>query len=381
MKGYRRHKFLFGFFRVTLGWVFKLMFNLRLERFGGDGEPYLLLGNHTANFDPIWVGMAARDHLYFVASEHLSRKGLASRLLAWVFAPISRLKGSTDAQAAMTVIRTVRKGVNVCLFPEGSRTFDGANCPIFPATGKLVKSSGVKLITYRFKGGYLSNPRWSPRLRRGRVTGEVAGVYTPEQLRTMSPEEINALLVRDLHVDADEEQRKNPTAYKGRRPAEYLQAALFVCPRCGGLDTLCTKGSRFWCACGLAGSYTPYGSLEGEDLPYKTVRDWSRWQETQLARIAGNLEKNPISDDGFCLYEVTEKGRDRILAKGRLTLTADRLRCADRDIPLDEVSDIAIIGRDKLVLSDRQRHYELRPDRICCANKYVALFKELKKKG
>lgn len=380
MKHYKRHVFLFKFLCGALGWIFRWMFNLEVERFGGDGEPFMLIVNHTANYDPIFVGMAARDHMYFVASEHISRKGFVSKLLAWTFAPISRMKGGTDAQAAMSVIRTVRKGANVCMFAEGSRTFSGVTYPIYPATGKLVKSSGVKLITYKFKGGYFSNPRWGRKLRRGRVTGHVMGSYTPEQLKDMTPEQVNDLLARDLYEDAYETQAADPVAYKGKKLAEYLQTALYLCPRCDGIDTLHSEGDGFRCDCGLSGRYTEYGYLEGEDLPFNTVRDWDAWQQTQLPRIADNLDERPVSDEGYLLYEVAEKGRGREVAHSTLTLYKDRLTCGDYTFFIADVPDMAIIGRDKLMLSDKGQHYELRPDTVRCSQKYLALYTQLRER-
>lgn len=379
MKGYKRHKFLFGFLRVTLGWIFKLKFNAKFERFGNDGEPYMIIANHTANYDPIFAGIACKGHTYFVASEHLSRKGLLSKLLEWVFSPISRMKGGTDGQAAMSIIRRIRKGANVCMFAEGSRPFDGVTLPIYSATGKLVKSSGVKLITYKFKGGYFSNPRWGRGLRRGRMTGEIVAQYPPEQLKKMTPEEVNDVLVRDLYEDAYETQKQEPVAYKGRRLAEYLQAALYICPDCGGIDTLQTKGNRFWCDCGLNGIYTPYGYLEGENLKFTTVRDWNRWQLEQLEKLAQELDEKPVSNDGISIYQVAERGRDKLVAHGRLALYRDRLACEDLSFPIEEIADIAIIGRDKLMMSTKGTYYEIRPDNVYCASKYVDLFLQLKK--
>ena len=90
----------------------------------------LVVANHNMDYDPILVSMAFDDHLYFVASEHVFRWGLLSRLLVWAFAPIARMKGTADAQSAMQILRTLRKGRNVCLFAEGNRSFNGVTGPI-----------------------------------------------------------------------------------------------------------------------------------------------------------------------------------------------------------------------------------------------------------
>ena len=67
----------------------------------------------------------------------------------------------------MAVMRRLRKGGSVAIFAEGNRSFNGLTGDILPATGKLARSSGASLVTFRFSGGYLSSPRWcGSRVRR-----------------------------------------------------------------------------------------------------------------------------------------------------------------------------------------------------------------------
>jgi 1-acyl-sn-glycerol-3-phosphate acyltransferase len=78
------------------------------------------------------------------------------------------------------MMRRLKKGYSVCLFPEGNRSFDGVTRPFPPSTGRVAKACGAALVTFRTEGAYLSNPRWGDTLRRGRVRGRVAGIYPPE---------------------------------------------------------------------------------------------------------------------------------------------------------------------------------------------------------
>ena len=159
--------------------------------------PCLILSNHVTDFDPILVGLSFPEHMYYVAGENVLRMGLLSKLVTRYASIIQRVKGTTDAEAALQILRTLKKGRNVCMFAEGNRTFTGETLPIAPATAKLVKMSRSTLVTYRLKGGYLSTPRWSAHRRKGRMTGGPVGVYSPEELKGMSETEVLDLLKRD----------------------------------------------------------------------------------------------------------------------------------------------------------------------------------------
>ena len=81
-------------------------------------------------------------------------------------------------------------------------SFNGVTGEIPPATGKLAKAAGASLITYRFEGGFLSQPRFSVKARKGKITGHLVHIYKPEELKTMSDEQMNEAIKRDLYEDA-----------------------------------------------------------------------------------------------------------------------------------------------------------------------------------
>ena len=109
------------------------------------------------------------------------------------------------------ILAKLRDGRNVALFPEGNRSFNGLSGDFPPATGKLVKKSGATLVTYRLHGGYLTTPRWSTSLRKGKLWGEIAGIYSPEKLKAMTEDEVNRAIRHDLFVDAYADQKKTPS--------------------------------------------------------------------------------------------------------------------------------------------------------------------------
>ena len=249
MDTWQRHQRVFHLIEITMNRPLSRKFNMTHEDLHVDG-PILLIPNHACAWDPLLVATSLRDkHVYYVASEHLFRLGLVSNVIDYLVALIPRRKASTGMDTVKACLRHLKAGHSVCLFAEGEQCWAGQNNPIFPATGKLAKSSGATLVTYRLEGAYLSLPRWGKGIRRGRVYGHPVGIYPPEELQTMTAQEVNDLITRDIREDAWERQRQDPVPYRGKNRAEGMERAVFLCPRCRRIGTLRTKGNRIFCSC------------------------------------------------------------------------------------------------------------------------------------
>ena len=127
----RAYRFLFPLAKAAMG----LLLNYRATPAPKTEGPCLILSNHATDFDPILVGLSFPQHMYYVAGENVMRMGFLSKIVNRYASVIQRLKGTTDAEAALQILRTLKKGRNVCMFAEGNRTFTGATLPIAPATG------------------------------------------------------------------------------------------------------------------------------------------------------------------------------------------------------------------------------------------------------
>lgn len=319
-------------------------------------ENYIVLSNHATDYDPLFVASSFPRQMYFVGSEHIARWKLWYGLLKYAFAPIMRPKGTLGVSTTMEVLRKVKGGGNVCIFAEGARCWDGVTRPILPSTGRTVKTARCGLVTYKIVGGYFASPNWSGKnTRRGYVHGEVAGVYTKEQLAAMSVDEINAIIARDLHEDAYERQLADPKPYRGKGLAEQMENLLFICPQCGKLDTIHSHGDTVECCdCGMKFRYDTYGMLK--DVPFVTVRQLSDWQNKQveLAAEAGAVYTVPHGELSTVANHV-ESPVDR----GAVSLSADALVCGETEIPLADILDLQIHGKHALVFSTEKAYYEL----------------------
>ena len=365
--------------RFLAGGILRRLFHYEHPIVRPDAPNYLVVANHNTDLDPALVGLAFPRQMYFLASEHAFRMGFLSKLLNYFFAPLSRVKGATDAAAAMEIIRRLRKGDNLCLFAEGNRSFSGVTGPIFPATGKLAKASGAALVTFRLEGGYLTSPRWGKTLRKGRMRGQCVRVYTAEQLKTMSAAEVNAAIAADLFEDAFARQLADPCDYKGKRLAEGLEDALYLCPSCGGVATLKGAGDTFCCKqCGLTVVYTPRGFFAGAHAPFANVRDWDLWQLNALAELVEQSGDAPVfSNEGMRLFAIGAGHVATLVASGTLSMSRERLSIGETSFPIAEVSDMAVNGPSTVVFTANNAHYELKAaDRSrYCGRKYLALYR------
>ena len=377
MDPYRRHVWIYRFLSVLVRPVLRAKFNLSGEKLQADG-PFLLVSNHVTGWDPLLVGVCLGGRqAYFVASEHIFRLGLLTKVLHWLLAPIPRRKASTGMDTVKACLRHLHAGHSVCLFAEGEQCWDGRTGPIFPATGKLAKSSGAALVTFRLEGGYLSLPRWGKHICRGAVHGHPVGVYSPKELKKLSPQEINALIERDIAEDAWERQRQRPVRYRGKRRAEGMERALYACPGCRRIGTLRTDRDRVFCPCGFERRYTEYGFFEPME-PFETLTDWDLWQRELLrARDFAHEGDLLFQDVGLELKRIQSDHREELLALGTLRQFEDRLECADWRFPLPEIRSMAMVQTHLLLFSSGGNYYQLRSSTGVNLRKYLEIWKEL----
>ena len=350
----------------------------RKYRFSAEEIPlegaFLLIPNHVTSMDPlfIWIARGRKEPIYLVASEHLYRLGFVSKIIQRYLPPIAKSKGNTGVDTAQQILKTLKDGRSVALFAEGEQSWMGRNIPIVPGTEKIVKLARVPLVTYRLEGGYPALPRWSSKRRRGRITGHVVGIYPPEELRKLSREEIAGIINRDIREDAWERQRQEPVPYKGRRLAEGLERALYLCPECRRIGTLTTKKDQILCRCGLKIIYTETGFLKPEK-PFENIADWDDWQRSSLRLLDFvHQEQEPyFSDEEVSLTRIEDDHREVKLGKGRIVQYEDRLECVGNTFSLDDIKGMAMVQADRLLISTAEEYYEVRAKGRTNLRKYL----------
>lgn len=341
-----------------VGWFLLLKYTFRTDKVPKIDGPFLMLCNHTTESDLIMAMRASRKHIYFVCGEHLLR-GKFGPFLKKFFDPVSIPKGGGSLSAIKDMHERIKAGFNICLFPEGSRSFNGETKPLTDATGKMIKLFKCSLVTYRIRGGYFIAPRWGYHFRKGHAEGKVMGVYTSEELKNMSPSEITTLINNDIYENAYETQRSEMHEYRGEKLAEGLGNYLIICPECGAYDTIKTEGDRFFCSqCNAEGTYDNYGFLKSEDFRFDSVCDWGKWIEERFDSDMDKAEDGILfTENDIRLYEIFEDHTDKDIMTGTLEIYKDRLLMEGKEFKFSDIKALDMLYFGKTLLFTTEEGY------------------------
>ena len=128
----------------------------------------LLVSNHQSFLDPVLVGMAMPRPLNFLARESLFRfPGFRELIRALGAHPLQR--GRMDPAAIRTVLRLLRGGQWLLVFPEGTRTRDGSLGRFRPGSAELAARAEVPVLPVCIQGAHRAWPRHQPLPQPARV--------------------------------------------------------------------------------------------------------------------------------------------------------------------------------------------------------------------
>lgn len=242
-----------------LGYVWKLLY---FKKLGVQAEiktdprkekgPYIVVSNHASRLDYIYTGaVLLPDTLSYVAGyNEFFRSHLAGifRLLQI----IPKKNFTPDIYTIKEIARILRSGGRVILFPEGMSSIGGGNQPSAIGSGKLLKHFGVPVYITKISGGYLTSTKYCLDERPGEVHVVVDKLFTPEQLKQMSAEEIQHALDVAIQNDDYEWNKTAKIAYDGKgRIAQQMHTLLYRCPRCKTEFSMRGEGETIRClACG-----------------------------------------------------------------------------------------------------------------------------------
>lgn len=173
---------------MSFGAAFRSLFGMRVkgEKHLITEGPVLVASNHQSYLDPPLIGNLYKDEMVYLARKTLF-KGFGRWLYSnWNAIPVDQDR--PDMASLKTIIRKLKDGHRVLVFPEGSRTEDGNIGEAAPGIGLVAVKSGAPIQPVRISGAREALPRGSGRISFARITVSVGPpiILTPEELKSAS---------------------------------------------------------------------------------------------------------------------------------------------------------------------------------------------------
>ncbi len=310
----RANRFLWTILRVSVGKAVLLFTSVQVKNrklLNHAPAPFMVLGNHVNNWDPVVLGALSRRPISFVASDAFFRGGFMEKLFNRL-GVIPKTKFRSDLDTVKRIFQIRDRGGIIGIYPEGRRTYNGATMPVLESTAKLIKTVKIPVLISLTRGGYLYAPRWGRGRRRGPKVVEIKEGVSREEIKSLSVEDLIIRLEQLLFNDDYANQLAEPQRYRSGKPAEYLETILTLCPECGSVGKFVSRKDRLTCGgCGRettladSGLFTVPGVFGG----FRHPGEWDRWQTEEYRRRYEALKDGDVlfSDPGTLLFRFDGK--------------------------------------------------------------------------
>jgi 1-acyl-sn-glycerol-3-phosphate acyltransferase len=169
------------FYRLAYHIVGVELFFHRIKIEGRENVPQggcLIVSNHVSFMDPTTVGWAVEREIYYLGRKTLFKPPFWS----W-FLPICNVlpieRDAHDISGLRRIIRMMKDGNAVLLFPEGTRSPDGTIQAAEPGAGLVALKAGVPVLPCRVFGTYESLSRHTKWLRFHPIRVVIGKPFTP----------------------------------------------------------------------------------------------------------------------------------------------------------------------------------------------------------
>ena len=314
--------------RLFWTWLIRLLSRIaligkeyKIEKINMDGltPPYLLLSNHMQFIDFELTAMATWPH---PVNNVVSIDGYVIKfwLMEWIGCIATR-KFTTDIHLVKSIRKVLQRGDVLAMYPEARYSPCGTTAFLPDSLGKLIRMNKVPVVTVVHHGNHLRAPFWDfRRKRKVPLHATYTQILTPEQIETMSVDQINAVLRQALQYDDHRYQKENGIRITEPFRAEGLHKVLYQCPHCLTEFQMDSHGSELFCtACGKRWNWNEDGMLQALDgnTEFDHIPDWFQWERQQVA-----MQIDKVTDsfaDDVEVFSLPRVWRYIPLGKARLT--------------------------------------------------------------
>ncbi len=164
-------------YRMTMwgAWTGVRLAGIRVETVGLDkldpSRTYIFMSNHVSNVDPPILMPLIPRRMSIMVKKELFRYPILARLMRFgSLVPVDRGNRESGIAAVRAAAEVIRQGLNMTVYVEGHRSFDGKLLPFKKGPFYLAEECGVPIVPVTIVGSLYVMPKKRFAIKPGTVT-------------------------------------------------------------------------------------------------------------------------------------------------------------------------------------------------------------------
>lgn len=258
---------IFTYRLLKLKHKFKVTGKEKLREIDG---PFIMVANHHSYLDVFAIaGIDTNIHYAYVINKYYQRIPVFGPMV-FKSGVIPKMMFTPDLDCVKGIIRNVKKGYPIVIYPEGRLSTDGGPSTVNESLYKLMMVCKVPIVLTRISNAYFNKPKWRPKDYRGEVRTDIKEVITTEELSKMTSEDLKKRVENVLYFNEFEIEGVN---FKKKNLAKGAENILYMCPHCKTMYSNISEGNTIKCThCGKTYHIKPDYQFEETDI--KNIHDY-----------------------------------------------------------------------------------------------------------
>src|SRR5882724_3511393 len=178
-------RFLYRMFMIG-AWTGVRLAGIRVDTIGLENldrdRSYVFMSNHVSNLDPpIQIPLIPRRTSVMVKKELFSYPILGRAMRMGSLVPVDRGNRDAGIEAVRAAKAVVQQGLNMLIYIEGKRSFDGKLLPFKKGPFYLAMECGVPVVPVTISGSHYVMPKGRFAIKPGTVTLTFHPPIEPEE--------------------------------------------------------------------------------------------------------------------------------------------------------------------------------------------------------
>jgi 1-acyl-sn-glycerol-3-phosphate acyltransferase len=199
-------EFFYRLIRFVLYIIYRLFFRFRYT--GSDQVPpesdprgVILAPNHASYLDPPILGISLKRRVTYLAKQYLFNHGFVGWVLRNIGAYPIKSESSNDFRSIRDLIRILKQGACVVVFPEGTRSETGEFKEPEGGIGFLAMKSGAWVVPVYIRGSFEALPKGATKAKMKPIEAHYGRPFLAKEEEFGTGEEAYAAVGRRIMAD------------------------------------------------------------------------------------------------------------------------------------------------------------------------------------